>query len=235
MRNVVASFLLLGALAVAGCFNPSVPDNRFTCTTTDSECPNGLSCINGFCTQPGDVTPVKGVVVTITKTGSPYSGPTQMLNWTDASMCPDEAEEPNDGPDPYGQPLTWIPKVDNPTPPTIAGKAICPTGPNPATSNHDVDFYKIDETNAPAAVTLVANVTYDIQYGDLDIAVYDSKLNQLIADGTAVSNGCVATTLNPGQVYYVVVAGANNMDINNFSIQMATWSTPHACDGSTSP
>ncbi len=230
----VTPLLLVAVLASAGCFNPDVANGRFTCTLANPGCPEGLTCISGSCESSGSMPIVRGADITITKTGAAYTGTQTPPSFASASDCPDQGEEPNDGPDPYGQPLAWAPRADNATPPTIGGKAICPTGPNPATNNHDVDFYKIDNSAGSGSLTLVANIEYDISHGDLDVAIYDSNMNQLVADGTAVSNGCVSTTISNG-IYYVVVAGANNMDINNFSIQMATWSTTHSCPGSTSP
>lgn len=50
----------------------------------------------------------------------------------------------------------------------------------------------------------------------------------LAADGTATSNGCAAADIAPG-VYYVVVIGAGNVDVNHYSLRVRSFTTPTAC------
>jgi hypothetical protein len=102
--------------------------------------------------------------------------------------------------------------------------AICPDGPSPYTLGRDVDYYRVETT----AGALMAEVFYDITYGDLDVGIFDETGKLVAADGSAVSNGCVAATVQAGN-FYVVVAGANNADANRYELRVSTFSTPHTC------
>lgn len=146
---------------------------------------------------------------------------------SDASDCPDEALEPNDGPSakpPFGPPIAIDVEVDMPGP-RLQGLAICPNGVNPATGYHDSDYFEID-LKAPA--TIVAELTYDIRYGDLDLALVDGTGKVLASDGTAVSNACVMQALAAG-TYYAVVVGANASDVNRYGLDVRALTMGAAC------
>ena len=163
--------------------------------------------------------------VTLPKSGPPYTGPHMDPGLDNAADCPDANLEPNDSP---AEALTApTPTPDQPTP-KIIKLAICPVGNNPATGLHDVDWYKVDLTSPSGAVTLQAEIFYDITFGDLDVAILDDAGSPISVDGTAVSNGCVAAAVT-NRVYYVVVAGANNVDVNNYELLIRSFSTPQTC------
>src|SRR6187399_1817424 len=104
----------LFALAlVAGCYNPDIPDNGFSCHN-DPACPAGFSCQGGFCVKSTGNGPSLPLIE-IPKSGPPYSGPHTDPGLDDASQCPDVNLEPNDGPDPNGHPLAFTPMPDQQT------------------------------------------------------------------------------------------------------------------------
>ena len=74
----------------------------------------------------------------------------------------------------------------------------------------------------------MAQVFYDISMGDLDVGIYDSQMKQLVVDGTAVTNACAAAAISNG-IYYVVVAGANNIDVNSYDILIRSFSMAKTC------
>jgi hypothetical protein len=213
--------------AVAGCYNPEIPNNGFTCKN-DPTCPDGYSCVGGYCVKSGG-SPTTAMAIMIPKTGAPYSGSKLDPMLDTAAACPDANLEPNDGPEPGGHPLAFTPMPDMPTA-KIVKLAICPTGPSPWTGTrlHDVDFFKVDNTTGPSSLSLMAQVFYDIAYGDLDIAIFDAGMHLLSADGTAVTNGCTAAMIGQG-VYYVVVGGANNTDVNRYELLIRTFAAAHTC------
>lgn len=49
--------LLLTTLAFAGCYNPQIPSGQYRCDSLTALCPDGQSCIDGWCRKPGDVPP----------------------------------------------------------------------------------------------------------------------------------------------------------------------------------
>jgi hypothetical protein len=217
--------ILLSLALVAGCYNPDIPDNGFACHN-DPSCPSGFSCQGGFCVKSAGGGPGLPQIM-IPKSGAPYSGPHTDPMLDDASACPDANLEPNDGPDPNGHPLAFTPMPDQQTA-KIIKLAICPTGNNPLTGKHDVDFFKVDNSTGPSSLTLMAEAFYDISKGDLDIGIYDAQLNPLSVDGTAVTNGCTSAAIT-NQVYYVVVAGANNVDVNTYELLIRSFSMPKTC------
>ena len=70
--------------------------------------------------------------------------------------------------------------------PKLTKMAICPKGANPTTKRHDVDYFRIDV--GAGVATVMAELFYDITYGDLDVAVLDAGGTMLGSDGTAVTN-----------------------------------------------
>ena len=157
-----------------------------------------------------------------------------MLNT--AADCPDaqppaSSLEPNDGPSSSVNVPMLVP--DAPTA-KIIKLAICPTGPAPWSGKHDVDFFRVDNSTGPASLTLMAQAFYDISYGDLDIGIYDGNMNQLVVDGTAVTNACAAASITnqtptSSGIYYVVVAGANNVDVNKYELLIRTFAKSMPC------
>jgi hypothetical protein len=228
-RTGLFAFALLAA-----CFNPSNPPIGFYCHPGDNPaCPDGSECkmvgSDYRCVATGGGAPDLPQAGLIPKTGASYSGPHNdpMLSSVDA--CSDKELEPNDSP---AQAIPTSPSAtptpDTPTP-KITHMAICPSGPRPDTGNHDVDYFMVDTTQfSQSSLTIMAEIFYDVTYGDLDVGIFDSTGRLLAADGTAVTNGCVAASIGSG-IYYVVVAGANNMDSNRYDIRIRTFSMPHQC------
>jgi len=163
--------------------------------------------------------------LSIAKSGPPYTGSHTDPGLNSPSDCPDQILEPNDSADTA---LVFMPTPDDPHAPKIIKVAICPLGDNPGTGRHDQDWFKVDLTTGPPGLTLMAQVIYDITLGDLDVAIVDAAGNIVAADGTAVANGCAVTPVQNG-VYYVVVTGANNVDVNNYEALIRTFTTAHAC------
>jgi hypothetical protein len=245
MRTLIA--LTSVVLAAAGCYNPAIENGGFGCSTQGGagQCPDGYTCQIGTCAgtamEPNAVpngadgccvkstggggTTGGAVMVNIPKTGTPYSGAMADPMLSNASDCPDANLEPNDGPTQAIGAPALVP--DMPTA-KIIKLAICPTGNNPLTGNHDVDFFKVDNTLGPSSLTLMAQAFYDISMGDLDLALYDSSMNLLSADGTSVTNACAAAAIMNG-IYYVVVAGANNVGVNRYDLQIRSYTKPTTC------
>ena len=102
------------------------------------------------------------------------------------------------------------------TPLKLQSLAICPTGNNPAASNHDIDVYQL---NVPSTTTALVEITYDVKYGDLDLGVFRADGSAAAVDGSAVSNACVAPTLAAGN-YFLVVTGAGSTAVNRYSMSI---------------
>ncbi len=223
-----------GALALASCYSPNLKGSFFCHVNDSPACPDGQVCMlnagsttEGTCVGGGMVGGGGGgQAIMIPKSGS-YSGPHSDPMLNDATTCPDVSLEPNDStmtaiPAP-------VPTPDDATTPKITHLAVCPTGPNPATGQHDVDYYSVDTTKLGAGtLTLQAEIFYDISYGDLDVAIVDGTGRILAADGSAATNGCTAAAVPPGQ-YYVVVVGANNTDSNRYELRVRSYTMSHQC------
>jgi hypothetical protein len=125
MRNLLALVL------AAGCYNPDITSGGFACnsTATTTQCPENFSCQVGACINPlSSDDRAKGAdgccvkltgnssdlpIVMIPKTGAPYSGAHTDPGLNTPSDCPDSDLEPNDGPDPNGQPLKLPPLLSS--------------------------------------------------------------------------------------------------------------------------
>lgn len=231
MRKTLPMLLL-----AAGCYSPELAPEGYFCHLDDSPaCPDGQVCRpytgappnEGRCTRgasmPGDNLMQAGQ---IPKTGTPFTGSRldPMLDTT--AECPDEGLEPNDSPmSPINPPS---PKPDTATA-KVLKMAICPRGVRPQTGQHDVDYFKVDTTPfGTSNLTLMAEVFYQIDYGDLDVGIFDETGRMLASDGTSVTNACAAASVAPG-VYYVVVAGANGEDVNRYDLRIRTFTTPRTC------
>jgi hypothetical protein len=219
----VRSLLAASAALLVGCFNPQIKNGGFACDTSNATpCPSGFSCVAGKCIS---ATGGNANVLTVAKMGI-YSGLRLDPMLTSPSDCPDAKLEPNDGPGapPFGPPIGLAITPDQPTP-NVQQMAICPKGNNPATGQHDVDWFQVPVTSP---MTLVAQAFYDVAYGDLDLAIVDGTGNIVASDGTAVSNACASASLNPG-TYYVVVVGAMNEDVNRYALNVRAYSTAASC------
>jgi hypothetical protein len=218
--------LLVAALLASGCYDPHLRSGGFACDPVDQPaCPAGQVCVDGRCAAPDAPPPPLHVA----KTGAAYMGQRVDPGLTSASDCPAASLEPDDGTGGVaGQPVV-VPAAPDATTAKLTNLAICPTGPNAATGAHDVDWYRVDAT-AGGAVSLVAEVFYEITYGDLDVAIVDANGTHLAEDGTAQSNACAAATIGPG-VYYVVVVGAGDTDVNHYELRVRTYSKPTGCNG----
>ena len=151
------------------------------------------------------------------------------------SACPDyntdsaQSLEPNDSISTASVPTFSVPP-DQSTP-TLTNLAICPTGNNPLTGAHDIDYFRVDLSSFPDVKSLVASITYQVAYGDLDVAILNASGAQLSADGTASDNGCT-TAVVTATTYYVLVAGAGNVDVNNYTLDLHSYSTSTGCQSS---
>jgi hypothetical protein len=229
MRFTLSLSLFGLAALFGGCFSPDYASPGFYCHPEDNPaCPDGYKCNGGRCVQVSGMGIMTGDGGTslIPKMGPPYTGVhMDRMDLNMANMCPDADLEPNDSP---SQARLVMTMPDMPTAKLIK-LAICPKGPNPATGMHDVDYFKVDTSGVTqSTLTLMAQVYYDITYGDLDIGVFDDTGRLLSSDGTAVTNGCVAASIGKGS-YYVVIVGANNMDVNSYDLSIRTFSMPKTC------
>jgi hypothetical protein len=203
----------------------SLSDGTSIPCSTCGSCQNAVNAVNDWCGSSSQADMARVTTsVTIPKEGPAFTGQKTPPAYGDLSSCPDSQIEPNDT---FSTALGFSPMPDQPTA-KIIKLAICPSGNNPLAGAHDVDWYKIDYSGESATYHLVAQIFYDIQLGDLDLAVYDGSGNRVTYDGTSVSNGCAAATLTPG-VYYVVVVGANHVDVGPYEILLKTYSAPQAC------
>lgn len=140
--------------------------------------------------------------------------------------------EPNDLPDLAISLSNPLP-ID-PTPGPGTSYEICPDQSSPDLP--DVDVFKF-RLNSPTKV--IVRLTYKVSYGDLDVALFrlakdeatgELKPQRVLADLTAVDNGCLeAPNLQPlgsREYYYVVVRGTNSPEkpsaytMNNYSIRV---------------
>jgi hypothetical protein len=161
----------------------------------------------------------------IPKPGPPYGGIHKDPGLTTHGQCPDNspALEPNDSPaqsvDLVGSSLTPVPDT---SPGKVTALAICPKG------SGDLDYLKVDTSLLSASpLTLMAEIFYDVSYGDLDVAILDEAGKLVSFDSSALSNGCTSARLDPG-VYYVLVAGAGS-DVNRYDLQVRTFSGSRSC------
>jgi hypothetical protein len=223
---------LVAALALfGGCYNPSIKNGGFTCSPGDNPpvCPDGFHCDStGSCVSGSGA----ALALSIPKGGAVYQGNHLDPMLDDPAGCPDKSLEPNDTPSTAVTGVMAPPDVLNPK---LINLAICPKGNNPFTQQHDVDFYQVDLTSAPSsALTLKAELFYDIQYGDLDLGIFDASGHPIATDGSAVSNGCVVTAVGAAK-YYVVVVGANNTDSNRYELRVRTFTMANNPAASCSP
>src|SRR5581483_1640711 len=117
----------------------------------------------------------------IPKTGT-YTGPHNDPMLGSLALCPDQSLEPNETP---AQAIPAPSPFPDQATPKITKMAICPTGPRPETGMHDIDFYVVDTTGlATTPLTMMAEIFYDVSYGDLDVGIFDSTLTRLASDGS---------------------------------------------------
>lgn len=152
--------------------------------------------------------------------------------------------EPNDLPE---QAVTLTsPLPIDPMPGNGSNYEICPDKSAPDAP--DVDVYKF-KLSSPLKV--IAEIKYRVINGDLDLGLFKEVVNpdtmqkqpvKVLADLTAVDNGCIeANNLQPG-TYYVVVRGTpktsdmtkytmNTYSIRVFGVQMSGYSCSPKKDG----
>jgi len=234
---------LLAATLVAGCYTPTLTDVGFYCHPDDNpSCPVGATCkMVGSDYRCVSLTSDAGIsnASLIPKTGAPYGGTHNDPGLTSLDKCPDYSVDPHASLEPnddqaHAVDLASNPPVPDMPTPKLIHLAICPNGPNPATGNHDVDFYKVDTSGfGHPSLSMMAEIFYDISYGDLDVGIFDSTGRLLAGDGSSVTNGCAAAQVGSG-VYYVAVVGANNIDVNRYDIRIRTFTASHPCPSSNS-
>jgi len=237
LRYAYLAVPFAGALLLAasqGCFNPEYSSPGYYCHAEDvPACPEGQSCIGGRCIGGTTGDGGGGGGGLIPKTAM-YTGAKVDPMLDNESQCTDNPLEPNDSSNTAihiaGADATSMPAaIEVNGPPLKLGMlAICPTGNNPKADGHDVDYYKI---TAPQSVSAIVEITYDVKYGDLDVGIFRGDGSIVAVDGSAVSNGCAAASLPAGE-YYVVVAGANNTDVNRYQLSVRFSTTPKSCSAS---
>lgn len=218
-------FFALAGLTVlsGGCYAPKLPDVGLYCRLEDDPaCPSGSTC-KPYQGSYRCIADSLATLVSIPKSGS-YTGPRKDAQLNSSEDCPDNALEPNDE---FGSAtVAPVPMPDSQTP-KIIKLAICPLGKKPG----DIDFYKVDLSGvAASSLNLFTELSYDVSYGDLDVGIFDSAGMLLASDGSAVSNGCVSSSVSSG-VYYVGVVGASAMDVNRYELHIRTFSSPRSCGG----
>ena len=217
--------LLLGfgsLLTIApGCFSPKVVSGGFACNPDDvPACPVGYICVDDRCVN--GTPPIR-----VEKTGDVYTGPHTDPGLDTTADCPDESLEPNDGATlPDGKPVLVMAPPDVVTA-KLTKMAICPKGLNAATKRHDVDYFRVDV--GAGVATIMAEVFYDITFGDLDVAIVDGGGTVLGSDGTAATNACATGPVSGAGTYFVVVVGANDVDVNRYDLRVRTFSKITTC------
>lgn len=222
-RAALARLALLSTslFTAAGCFSPKVVSGGFACNPDDMPaCPSGYICVDNRCVN--GTPPVR-----IDKSGPAYTGQHTDPGLDTTADCPDESLEPNDGPTlPDGKPVLVMAPPDTLTA-KLTKMAICPKGLNPATKRHDVDYFRIDI--GAGVATLMAELFYDITYGDVDVGIFDAGGTLLGSDGTSTSNGCATAPVSGAGTYFVVVVGANDFDVNRYDLRVRTLSKITTC------
>jgi hypothetical protein len=94
--------------------------------------------------------------------------------------------------------------------PTVADLSICPAGAG------DVDFFRVTQTDSG---WLVAMIAYELDYGDLDVAIFTADGARLSADATVQHNGCAAAFTSSG-VYYIAISGASASQANRYNLRL---------------
>jgi hypothetical protein len=211
-----------------GCFYSLSDGSVINCTACDN-CQSAVQSVQNWCDPVGQVPDMAGALsmsggVVIPKTGPAYTGMKNDPGLNSLADCPDAILEPNDA---AGTSLGFTPTPDQPTS-KIIKLAICPKGPNPGTGQHDEDWFKVDNSLGASSLTLMAEAFYDISLGDVDIAIVDSTGHLLASDGTAVANGCTTATIG-SDVYYVVVTGAGNLDVNRYELLIRSFAASRSC------
>jgi len=142
--------------------------------------------------------------------------------------------EPNDMPGEEVGLGSQLPIDPNPTPGTAY--EICPDESAPDLPDVDVFKFKL-----PTPTKVMVRITYKVTYGDLDVALFRmakddtgvDRPQRVVADLTAVDNGCLEIpNLPAGGPYYVVVRGTNSPEkpskysMNLYNIRVYGVSTP---------
>jgi hypothetical protein len=218
MRSLALLSLLAGA-----CYNPdfgSTGTMGLFCHPDDSPaCPDGSACMQ----QGNDyrcVTTTTGTssnnnnIPTIPKTTTSTPTSNAMLDTT--ADCPDTALEPNDN---LSQARQFSITPDSASTPKLVRLAICPKG------SGDVDVFAIPVPSS--GLTMMAELFYEVSYGDLDVAILDNNGNMVSYDGSSTSNACTTASVSAG-TYYVAIQGANGQ-VNRYDARIRLFSSPHPC------
>ena len=218
----------LGTLVLlGGCYDPKFADGSnpanggFACDDSDpttSECPSGQTCVGLKCVKSAGGTAGCVSTFTIPKSGT-YSGTMSNPMLDTEAECPDAQVSTNMNLEPNDDSChaTLLPAVVvGGTPLKLQSLAICPTGNNPAASNHDIDVYQFHVTET---TTALVEITYDVKYGDLDLGIFRSNGMVVASDGSAKSNACALASVAVGD-YYLVVTGAGGTAVNRYSMSV---------------
>ena len=219
------------AAGQSACFNPEYASPGYACNEAAGQtCPDSQVCIAGHCVGGSGGGGFDMGLGIVPKSGM-YTGQhiDPGLN-IDSAKCTDSPLEPNNdiahAVPGLTQQLNLVPDqpsqaLGNDMNPLV----ICPQG------TKDLDYYQID---AAQSLSAVVQITYDVKYGDLDVGIFRADGTLVAGDGTAVSNGCVAATLPAGS-YFVGVGGANNTDVNRYTMRIRYYSQPKTCAGTSTP
>lgn len=227
MRKTYLLSLSLAA-ALAGCYNPNLAAPGYFCDPNDAWCPEGTECkLSGgdyHCVKPeggGGGGGGGGGALDIPKTGAAYNGAKQDPGLDTAADCTDAPLESNNSPSNATDISSSV--AINGGGSWIQMQAICPAG------KKDVDFFLVDTSAAPqSTIYLKAEIQYDIQFGDLDVAIVDNEGSIMASDGTAKTNGCTVANIGNGK-FYVGVVGADGA-VNNYQVRVRAYSTPQSCN-----
>ncbi len=207
---------------LGGCYDPKYASPGFACDDSDpktSECPSGQTCVGLQCVKStGSNTGGCVGTFTIPKSAM-YSGAMTNPKLDTEMDCPDAQVSTNMNLEPNDDSChaTLLPGVVvGGTPLKLQSLSICPTGNNPAASNHDIDVYQLHVTET---TTAQVEITYDVKYGDLDLGIFRKDGSVVVSDGSAVSNACVAASVTIGD-YFLVVSGAGSTAVNRYSMSV---------------
>ena len=201
----------------SSCFYQLTDGSKIDCVDCGN-CQDAASALADWCDgiKPPDLGHAPAFIPVIPKTGTPYTGPTSDPKLSTPQSCPDTTLEPNNT---ISTATDVQATVDAANAFKLVRLSICPVGAG------DLDMFHVTSTRP--GTTLMAEIFYDISYGDLDVAILDSSGAIIASDGSTNSNGCITSPLGVGE-YYVAVAGANNA-VNRYDARIRLFSQPQFC------
>jgi hypothetical protein len=231
MTRPIACFVPLLAL-VAGCFNVdpnSLGPTPFRCSKMYPDCPDGYICSYAvgqclvtsncvcICADPNNCPTGATSALKIPTSGPPYSG-----NHLDPGLATCHESDGNNGFQSAFVVGDSTGKFD--------GLEICPSG--------DVDVYSLNVDPGEYAKVVIG---FQIEYGDLDLEVLDSKGNKVGIDNDATHHlnkvpytACIQLPKGSAScpcTYYAIVDGAGG-SVNRYWFQMTKSSIPPGTPGS---